>query len=79
MNRIAYTSHATHWMRMRHITPHEVKVALADPEIHYPGHGGRTEIRTHLRGRLLRIASDLHRGTCLVLSVVAPEEEPDAA
>jgi hypothetical protein len=66
-------------MRLRHITPSELKSALADLEIRWPDHFGRTVIRTHVRARLLLIAYEMHRETCVVVPVVAPEEEPDAA
>jgi hypothetical protein len=64
--KIRYTPHATHWMRLRYITWREVETALADPEIRCPGHSGRTVIRTHVGGRLLRIVYEMRRGTCLV-------------
>ena len=79
MTGIAYTPHATHWMRLRRVTRREVETALADPEIRCPGRFGRTVIRTRIRGRLLRIVYEIDRGTCLVVSVVAPENEPGAA
>ena len=79
MTDIAYTPHATHWMRLRRITRREVETALADPEILCPGHCGRKVIRTHVRGRLLRIVYETGRVQRLVVSVLAPLESHGAA